>query len=105
MRQAAVYLVGEHDFKSFCSIHTAAETTVRTLYELKVERKEDAIHIRVTGSGFLYNMVRIIVGTLIQVGNGAWPPEHMEEILRSRSRSAAGPTAPAHGLTMIGIQF
>lgn len=105
MQQAADYLVGEHDFKSFCSIHSQAETTVRTIYGCQVQRQEDVITIRVTGSGFLYNMVRIIAGTLIQVGGGETAPEQMPGILAARNRSAAGPTAPAHGLTMIGIEY
>lgn len=105
MQQAADYLVGEHDFKSFCSIHSQAETTVRTIYGCQVQRQEDVITIRVTGSGFLYNMVRIIAGTLIQVGGGETVPEQMPGILAARNRSAAGPTAPAHGLTMIGIEY
>lgn len=105
MQQAADYLVGEHDFKSFCSIHSQAETTVRTIYGCQVQRQEDVITIRVTGSGFLYNMVRIIAGTLIQVGGGETAPEQMPDILAARNRSAAGPTAPAHGLTMIGIEY
>lgn len=105
MQQAADYLVGEHDFKSFCSIHSQAETTVRTIYGCQVQRQEDVITIRVTGSGFLYNMVRIIAGTLIQVGGGETAQEQMPDILAARNRSAAGPTAPAHGLTMIGIEY
>lgn len=105
MQQAAEYLVGEHDFKSFCSIHSQAETTVRTIYGCQVQRQEDVITIRVTGSGFLYNMVRIIAGTLIQVGGGETVPEQIPGILAARNRSAAGPTAPAHGLTMIGIEY
>lgn len=105
MQQAADYLVGEHDFKSFCSIHSQAETTVRTIYGCQVQRQEDVITIRVTGSGFLYNMVRIIAGTLIQVGGGETAPKQMPDILAARNRSAAGPTAPAHGLTMIGIEY
>lgn len=105
MGKAAEYLVGEHDFKSFCSTAAVVETTVRTIYELTVEREEDVIVIRVTGSGFLYNMVRIIAGTLIEVGNGRRAPEDMENILNARSRKAAGPTAPARGLTMMRITF
>lgn len=105
MRQAAGYLVGEHDFKSFCSIHTAAETTVRTIYALDVVKEGDLITIRVTGNGFLYNMVRILAGTLIEAGNGTIEPHALREILEKKDRGAAGPTAPARGLTMIGIQF
>lgn len=105
MREAASYLVGEHDFKSFCSVHTCAETTVRTIYSLDVVRDADLITIRVTGGGFLYNMVRIIAGTLIEVGSGAREPKEVEDILKQKDRGAAGPTAPACGLTMIGIAF
>ncbi len=105
MQKAAEYLVGEHDFKSFCSVKAQVESTVRTVYELSVEKSDDLITIRITGNGFLYNMVRIIAGTLIQVGLGEIPPQETERILNARNREAAGPTAPACGLTMIGIEF
>ncbi len=105
MQRAADCLVGEHDFKSFCAAAAVVETTVRTIYSLDVRRMEDIITIRVTGSGFLYNMVRIIAGTLIQIGEGRKEPESIKEILAACDRGAAGPTAPAHGLTMIGIEF
>lgn len=105
MQEAASYLVGEHDFKSFCSIHSQVESTTRTIYELQVEKQEDIIKIRVSGSGFLYNMVRIIAGTLIQAGSGAVCPGKIKDIMDAKDRSAAGPTAPAHGLTMVGIEY
>jgi len=105
MHEAAGYLVGEHDFKSFCSIHAQVETTVRRIYALTVDKKEDIITIRITGNGFLYNMVRIIAGTLIRVGTGEYKPEQIPEILAAKDREMAGPTAPAHGLTMIGIEY
>lgn len=92
MREAAVYLVGEHDFKSFCTVRTQAEETVRTIYSLDITKQDDMITIRISGSGFLYNMVRIIAGTLLEVGMGAYPPEHVEEILDARDRQAAGRT-------------
>ena len=105
MQHAARALIGEHDFKSFCSIHAQVETTVRTIYQLSVQRDGDLIKIRVTGSGFLYHMVRILAGTLLQVGMGEREPEEMAEILAACDRTAAGPTAPACGLTMIGIEY
>ena len=105
MRQAAAYLVGEHDFKSFCTVRTQAEETVRTIYRLDVEKDGDMITIRISGSGFLYNMVRIITGTLVKVGMGVYPPEHMEEILEARDRAAAGPTIPARGLTLVSMEY
>lgn len=105
MQQAACYLVGEHDFKSFCSVNTVAETTVRTLYSLTVNKEGDLITLRVTGSGFLYNMVRIIAGTLMEVGKGNLEPEQIPEILKALDRQKAGPTAPACGLTLIGYEL
>lgn len=106
MQQAAGYLVGEHDFVSFCSAGHQAEETVRTLYEVTLEKgRDDIITIRLRGSGFLYNMVRIIAGTLIKVGMGAYPPEHVKEILEARDRKEAGQTAPAQGLTLVGIEY
>lgn len=103
MQKAAEYLVGEHDFKSFCTVGAQVETTVRTIYALTVTKEEDLIKIRVTGNGFLYNMVRILAGTLISVGIHEREPEDMERILAACDRTAAGPTAPACGLTMVGI--
>lgn len=137
MRDAAQYLVGEHDFKSFCSIHTQAQTTTRTITEIEVierpcEEEQTAervaamippfdmdndsgtdpgqarrtvspreIVIRVSGTGFLYNMVRIIAGTLMEAGRGALAPEQIKVILNARDRSKAGPTAPPEGLTLV----
>lgn len=105
MQEAADYLVGEHDFKSFCSVGTTAESTVRTIYEIVVERTGEMITIRVVGSGFLYNMVRIIAGTLMEVGKGSFAPEKMKEILEACDRAAAGPTAPACGLLLVQYEF
>lgn len=105
MQEAAKYIVGEHDFKSFCSTRTQVTSTVRTVYALDIEKKEDIISIRISGNGFLYNMVRIIVGTLMKVGLGVYPPEHVKEILEACDRNAAGPKAPAKGLTLIGIEY
>lgn len=105
MRRAAAYLTGKHDFKSFCAAGAQVRTTVRTVYELQVLQSGDLITIRITGNGFLYNMVRIIAGTLMKVGSGEWEPEYVEEILTARDRSAAGPTAPAKGLTLMEIVF
>jgi tRNA pseudouridine38-40 synthase len=105
MQEAANYLIGEHDFKSFCSVKTQASDTVRTIYQLNVAKNGDIITISVTGSGFLYNMVRIIAGTLLEVGRGAYPPSKLEGILKGCDRSLAGPTALAHGLTLIKIKY
>lgn len=105
MRQAAAFLVGEHDFKSFCTVRTQAEDTVRTIYSLDLQKDGDMIVLRISGSGFLYNMVRIIAGTLVKVGMGVYPPEYVEEILEARDRAAAGPTIPARGLTLVGLEY
>lgn len=105
MREAAAYLIGEHDFKSFCSAGSQALSTVRTIYDIQVTREGEEISIRVTGNGFLYNMVRIIAGTLMDAGKGLWEPEHMEDILEAKDRSAAGPTAPACGLMLVKYEF
>lgn len=106
MRMAAAYLVGEHDFASFCSARHQAAETVRTLYSVTLERgSDDIITLRLSGSGFLYNMVRIIAGTLLKVGTGIYPPEYVKEILEARDRRKAGQTAPARGLTLVGIEY
>ncbi len=105
MRQAAALLVGEHDFKSFCQTGAQVESTVRTLYAVEVEEQEADLVLRVCGNGFLYNMVRIIAGTLLEVGNGKRRPEEIEDILRACDRSAAGPTAPPQGLTLMKYEF
>lgn len=110
MRQGAAFLVGEHDFKSFCSADTQAKTTVRRVDSVEVREESVAaggreIVIRIAGRGFLYNMVRIIAGTLMEVGRGQMPPERVKEILEACDRQAAGPTAPACGLTLVGYEF
>lgn len=106
MNEAAKYLIGEHDFISFCAANNQAEETVRTIYEAEVKKNdEDIVTIRLCGSGFLYNMVRIIAGTLLKVGTGEWEPEHVKEVLEARNRKEAGQTAPAKGLTLVGIEY
>ena len=105
MQQAARYLEGEHDFKSFCQTGAQVETTVRTIYSVDVIEEGADLVVRVCGGGFLYNMVRIIVGTLLEVGQRKRVPEDILRILEMKDRSLAGPTAPAHGLTLIKYEF
>lgn len=105
MKEAASYLIGEHDFESFCGTGAQVKTTVRTVKEIQIEKSGDRITIRITGEGFLYNMVRIIAGTLMDIGGGLYPPEKMKEILEAKDRKKAGPTAPARGLTLMKIQY
>lgn len=105
MRRAAGYLLGKHDFASFCNVRTNVEDTVRTIYELDILENGDEITIRIRGNGFLYNMVRIIVGTLLRVGRGFYTPKQVKDILEAKDRQAAGVTAPPHGLILIGIEY
>ena len=105
MQTGASYLVGEHDFTGYCSIHTTVQDHVRTILSADVIKEGDLITIRVTGNGFLYNMVRIIAGTLIQVGDGTKSPEDVKKALDACDRSFAGPTAPAMGLTLVRIDY
>jgi len=122
MKKAAEYLIGEHDFASFCSLNTQVESTIRTIYSLEIQvtklesfrnnhecenelEQGQLITIRITGNGFLYNMVRIIAGTLLQIGSAKKQPEEIQHMLEQKNRAAAGPTAPAVGLTMIGIEY
>lgn len=105
MQQAAEYLKGEHDFVSFCNVRTDVEDTVRTITALDVRRDGEEITVRITGNGFLYNMVRIIVGTLIRVGRGFYEPEQVREILEAKNRKAAGVTAPPQGLMLMQIDY
>jgi tRNA pseudouridine38-40 synthase len=105
MQNAAGYLIGEHDFKSFCSVKTQALDTVRTIYQLTVTKEGDIITISVTGSGFLYNMVRIIAGTLIEIGRGAYPPERIKQMLDGCERNLSGPTALPQGLRLVQIEY
>ncbi|MBO5341306.1 MAG: tRNA pseudouridine(38-40) synthase TruA [Lachnospiraceae bacterium] len=105
MREAAKYIVGEHDFKSFCSVHTQAETTVRTVYAVDVEQTGREIVIRVSGSGFLYNMVRIIAGTLLEAGMGKFEPSKVAWMFEQCDRTVAGPTLPPEGLRLCRIEI
>ena len=105
MKKGAEYLIGEHDFQSFCSAGSQVETTVRTILDLDVKKEGPLIKIRVSGTGFLYNMVRIIAGTLIRVGTGYWTPGEVGEILEKRDRTFAGPKAPAEGLCLMEIKL
>ena len=105
MQKAADYLVGEHDFKSFCSARTQVENTVRTVTEISFSKQGDMVTMTIKGTGFLYNMVRIIMGTLLKVGMGMYPPEQVKDILEACDRAKAGPKAEACGLTLVGIEY
>lgn len=105
MKEACAYLSGEHDFKSFCSVNTDVESTIRTIYSIDVIAEKEEVVIQVSGNGFLYNMVRIIVGTLMEIGQEIYPPVDIRRILDAKDRIEAGPTAPAKGLTLISYKF
>jgi tRNA pseudouridine38-40 synthase len=100
MEAATAFLVGKHDFSSFKNSNSLVRSNIRTIFDLTVSRIGDMVTISVTGDGFLYNMVRIIAGTLIEVGLGDISPEDMENILKSKDRTKAGRTAPASGLCL-----
>ena len=98
VRKASSYFVGTHDFSSFCAECTNVSTTIRTIYSLKIENYGDTVIVLVKGDGFLYNMIRIIVGTLIDVSEGRFLPDDIPEIITAKNRLRAGRTAMAHGL-------
>ena len=105
MRAGAVRLVGEHDFRGLATSAEVRENTVRTIYRCEVAQADSEIVVSVTGNGFLYNMVRNIVGTLVEIGRGRWGPERIEMILASCDRRDAGPTAPPDGLSLMSVEY
>ncbi|MCI8326581.1 MAG: tRNA pseudouridine(38-40) synthase TruA [Lachnospiraceae bacterium] len=105
MRQAAKYLEGTHDFKAFCGNRRMKKSTVRTIVKIEIEEIEREIRLRFTGNGFLQNMVRILVGTLVEVGRGERNVEEMTEIIESRDRQRAGALMPAKGLTLMEVKY
>ncbi|MGZ0084203.1 tRNA pseudouridine(38-40) synthase TruA [Caldibacillus thermoamylovorans] len=105
MNEALVPLKGTHDFTGFCSAKTAMEDRVRTIYHAEVEADGPMLQFRLIGSGFLYNMVRIIVGTVLEVGQGKRSPSDIEWLLAAKDRRLAGPTAPAQGLYLWRVYY
>jgi len=105
MQEAAEYFIGEHDFTSFCASGTSVQDKVRTIYELDVITAGDEIVVRVVGNGFLYQMVRIIVGTLLEVGKGKMDPGHIKDILVAKDRRSAPATAPPQGLYLWQVNY
>ncbi|NWQ44245.1 tRNA pseudouridine(38-40) synthase TruA [Bacillus sp. EB106-08-02-XG196] len=105
MREASAYLLGTHDFSSFCSARTEVEDKVRTIETIEILQDEKRVSFRFVGNGFLYNMVRILVGTLIEVGSGKRQPEEIVEILDKRDRRYAGKTAPGQGLYLWKVYY
>jgi tRNA pseudouridine38-40 synthase len=105
MRQATAHIVGEHDFRAFMASGSRIADTVRTIYSLDIVRDGDIIEINISGDGFLYNMVRIIAGTLIDVGTMKIRPDELKNIIQSRNRKNAGRTVPAHGLYLAEVGY
>lgn len=105
MQQAAGLLVGTHDFAAFAGSGHGREHTVRTIWRIQVQRCDPYVQIDVEGGGFLYNQVRNMVGTLVEIGRGRWSVQRAAEALVSRDRRQAGPTAPAHGLCLEWVRY
>lgn len=105
MNEAVKYLIGEHDFKSFKASGTSSKSSVRIIYDAKVYREDDLVIVELTGNGFLYNMVRIICGTLIDIGQGKMESFNMKEILEKQDRNFAGKTLPANGLCLVNVDY
>lgn len=105
MRQAAAYLTGEHDFKSFCTNPQMKKSTVRIVDSIDIARRKEYLYFNFHGTGFLQNMVRILVGTLLEVGEGKREPEDVKAILEARDRKQAGYTAPAQGLCLMEVDY
>lgn len=105
MQEAVKYFEGEHDFKAFKASGTSSKSSVRTIYKAKVEKQGDRIVIELTGNGFLYNMVRIIAGTLVDVGLRKIEPDEIPEIIENGERSRAGKTLPTQGLYLVKVEY
>jgi len=105
MNEAAKYLVGKYDFKSFASAADTRESSVRTVFRCEVIREGERIYFDVEGDGFLYNMVRNMVGTLVEVGAGRWNPERVKQALEAKDRTKAGSIAPPQGLCLIWVKY
>ena len=105
MKEAVKYFEGEHDFKAFKASGTSSKNSVRIIYEAKVYQKEDKVYIELTGNGFLYNMVRIIAGTLVEVGLGKIEPKDISKIIEEGKRENAGKTLPPNGLYLLKVMY
>ena len=105
MNEAVKYFIGEHDFKAFKASGTSSKSSVRIIYDAKVYRNGDRVYIELTGNGFLYNMVRIISGTLVEVGMGKLEPTDILKIIESRDREKAGKTLQPQGLYLVNVDY
>jgi tRNA pseudouridine38-40 synthase len=105
MLQASSLLIGTHDFTSFCNVDTGVKDKIRTIYHIEIQEENEFLVFRFTGNGFLYNMVRILVGTLLEIGSGKRNSKEIPMILSGKSRNLAGKTAPAHGLYLWDVFY
>lgn len=109
MKKAASYLTGRYDFKALCASGSSVEDTIRTIKKISISKLKifncNMICIEIESDGFLYNMVRNIIGTLIEVGRGRFSPKHIKKIIKSRNRSLAGPCVPAKGLFLVKVKY
>jgi tRNA pseudouridine38-40 synthase len=105
MQQAALHFLGKHDFSSFRASGSSVKTSERTIHHVSVKKDENLISFEISGDGFLYNMVRIIAGTLVEVGRGRIAPDDIPSIICSRNRSKAGKTAPPQGLYLVEVYY
>ena len=105
MEEGAKYLLGTHDFKSFTSLKSKNKSTLRTINSIEFHENNNILRIKINGNGFLLNMVRIIVGTLVDVGLGKIEPQYMDDILKAKERAKASEKAPAHGLCLIELNY
>ncbi len=106
MQKAVKYFEGTHDFKAFKASGTSSKNSVRTIYKAEVKEMPDKrIYIELTGNGFLYNMVRIIAGTVVEVGQGKLKPEEIPNIIKQQKRELAGKTLPARGLYLLNVEY
>ena len=105
MQEAIKHFEGEHDFKGFRASGTSSKSSVRTIYRAEVKQEGEKITIELTGNGFMYNMVRIISGTIVDVGLGKTKPNEIPDIIEAKDRSKAGKTLPAHGLYLVEVYY
>ncbi len=105
MKQSSKVLIGKFDFNAFRSTNCQAKTSIRSIDDIKIKKEKDIIKIKVLGRSFLHNQVRILVGTLVNVGKGKWDQKKITEILNLKDRSNSGPTAPAHGLYLEKVNY
>lgn len=105
MKKAIKYFEGVHDFSGFKASGTSSKNSIREIYSAKIKQENERIYIELTGNGFLYNMVRIVCGTLVDVGLGKINPEEIPDIINSKKRDRAGKTLPAHGLYLMEVKY